>query len=102
MKKLIFSIFSTLFILPLSVYSDDSFSVEIEALTLIMKEYKNINSKINDINLISPNYMAYKQDECNAKVEVSEKSGLQMKTIQSFNVNVCKKEIYRTLNNLHF
>ena len=102
MKKLIFSIFSTLFILPLSVYSDDSFSVEIEALTLIMKEYKNINSKINDINFISPNYMAYKQDECNAKVEVSEKSGLQMKPIQSFNVNVCKKEIYRTLNNLHF
>ena len=102
MKKLIFSIFSTLFILPLSVYSDDSFSVEIEALTLIMKEYKNINSKINDIKLISPSYMAYKQDECNAKVEVSEKSGLQMKPIQSFNVNVCKKEIYRTLNNLHF
>ena len=101
MKKLIFSIFSTLFIFPLCVYSDDSFSVEIEALTLIMKEYKNINSKINDIKLISPSYMAYKQDECNAKVEVSEKSGLQMKPIQSFNVNVCKKEIHRTLNNLH-
>ena len=99
MKKLIFSIFSTLFILPLSVYSDDSFSVEIEALTLIMKEYKNINSKINDIKLISPSYMAYKQDECNAKVEVSEKSGLQMKTIQSFNVNVCKKEINSSPNN---
>ena len=102
MKKLIFSIFSTLFILPSYVHPNDSFSVEIEALTLIMKEYKNINSKINDIKLISPNYMAYKQDECNAKVEVSEKSGLQMKTIQSFNVNVCKKEINRTLNNLHF
>ncbi len=101
MKKLIFSIFSTLFILPLCVYPNDSFSVEIEALTLIMKEYKNINSKINDIKLISPSYMAYKQDECNAKVEVSEISGLQMKTIQSFNVNVCKKEINRILNNLH-
>ena len=99
MKKLIFSIFSTLFILPLSVYSDDSFSVEIEALTLIMKEYKNINSKINDIKLISPSYMAYKQDECNAKVEVSEKSGLQVKTIQLFDVNICKKEINRTINN---
>ena len=99
MKKLIYSIFSTLFILPLHVYPNDSFSVEIEALTLIMKEYKNINSKINDKKLISPSYMAYKQDECNAKVEVSEKSGLQIKTIQSFNVNVCKKEINRTLNN---
>ena len=99
MKRLIFSIFSTLFVLPLYVYPNDSFSVEIEALTLIMKEYKNINSKINHIKLISPSYMAYKQDECNAKVEVSEKSGLQMKTIQSFNVNVCKKEINKTLNN---
>ena len=99
MKKLIFSIFSTLLILPLHVYSNESFSVEIEALTLIMKEYKNINSKINDIKFFSPSYMAYKQDECNAKVEVSEKTGLQIKTIESFNVNVCKKEINRKLNN---
>ena len=102
MKKLIFMIFSTLIILPLYAYPNDSFSVEIEALTLIMKEYKNINSEINDTKLISPSYMAYKQDECNAKVEVTEKSGLQIKTMQSFNVNVCKKEINRTLNNLHF
>ena len=97
MKKLIFLIFSTLFILPSYVHPNDSFSVEIEALTLIMKEYKNINSKINDIKLISPSYMAYKQDECNAKVEVTENSGLQIKTMQSFNVNVCKKEINRKL-----
>ena len=96
MKKLIFSIFSTLFILPLSVYSDDSFSVEIEALTLIMKEYKNNNLEINEDNLISPSYMAYKQDECNAMVEVTEKSGLQITTTQSFNVNICKKEINRS------
>tara|TARA_B100000900_G_scaffold90649_1_gene73974 strand:+ start:600 stop:899 length:300 start_codon:yes stop_codon:yes gene_type:complete len=99
MKKLTYSIFSTLFILPLYADPNALFSVEIEALTLIMKEYKNINSKINDKKLISPSYMAFKQDECNAKVEVSEKSGLQIKTIQSFNVNVCKKEFNRTLNN---
>ena len=43
--------------------------------------------------------MAYKQDECNATDEVSEKRGLQIKTIQLFNVNVCKKEINKTLNN---
>ena len=98
MKKLIFSIFSTLFILPLYVHPNDSFSVEIEALTLIMKEYKNKSSGINDAKLINPSYMAYKQDECNAKVEVTEKSGLQIKTMQSFNVNVCKKKISRALN----
>jgi len=99
MKKLIFSIFSTLFILPFQVYSNESFSVEIEALTLIMKEYKNNNLDINNTKLISPNYMAYKQDECNAKVEVTEKSGFQTTTMQSFNVNICKKVINRAQNN---
>ena len=99
MKKLIYSIFSTLFILPFYVFANESYSVEIEALTLIMKEFKNNNSGINETKLISPSYMAYKQDECNAKVEVTEKSGLQIKTMQSFNVNVCKKEINRSLEN---
>ena len=99
MKKLISSIFSTLLILPLHVYSNESFSVEIEALTLIMKEYKNNNLDIFKDNLISPSYMAYKQDECNAMVEVIEKSGLQIKTMQSFNVNICKKEISRIFSN---
>ena len=99
MKKLIFSIFSTLLILPLHVYSNESFSVEIEALTLIMKEYKNNKLGINKAKLISPSYMVFKQDECNAKVEVTEKSGLQFTTLQSFHVNICTKEINRTLNN---
>ena len=99
MKKLIFSIFSTLLILPLQVYSNESFSVEIEALTLIMKEYKNNKLGTNKTKLNSPSYMAYKQDECNAKVEVTEKSGLQITTMQSFHVNICKKEINRALNN---
>ena len=99
MKKLFFSIFSTLFILPFCVYSNSSFSVEIEALILIMKEYKNNKLGINKAKLISPSYMAHKQDECNAKVEVTEKSGLQFTTLQSFHVNICTKEINRTLNN---
>ena len=99
MKKFFYSIFSTLFILPLYVLANESFSVEIKALTLIMKEYKTNNSEINNAQLNSPSYMAYKKDECNAKVEVTEKTGLQIKTMQSFNVNVCKNEINSTLNN---
>ena len=99
MKKLIFSIFSTLLILPLNVYSNESFSVEIQALTLIMKEYKNNKLGINKDKFISPSYMAYKQDECNAKVEVTENSGLQITNMKSFHVNICKKEINKTLNN---
>tara|TARA_Y100001978_G_scaffold180978_1_gene176853 strand:+ start:258 stop:557 length:300 start_codon:yes stop_codon:yes gene_type:complete len=99
MKKLIFSIFSTLFILPLHVYSNESFSVEIEALRLIMKEYKNNNLEINNANFTSPSYMAYKQDECNAMVEVAEKNGFKTSTMQSFNVNICKKIINRDQKN---
>ena len=99
MKTLIFSIFSTLLILPLNVHSNESFSVEIEALTLIMKEYKNNKLGINNAKFISPRYMAYKQDECNANVEVTEKRGLQITTMQSFHVNICKKEINRNLTN---
>ncbi len=99
MKLLIYSIFSTLLIMPFYVYANESFFVEIEALTLIMKEFKSNKLKINKTKFISPSYMAYKQDECNAKVEVTEKNGLQIKTMQSFRVNICKKEIYRNLNN---
>ena len=99
MKKLIFSIFSTLLILPLSVHSNESFSVEIEAITLIMKGYKNNKLGMNKAKLISTTYMAYKQDECNTKVEVTEKSGLQIINMQSFHVNICKKETNRALNN---
>ena len=99
MKLLIYPIFSTLLIMPFYVYANESFFVEIEALTLIMKEFKYNKLKINETKFISPSYMAYKQDECNAKVEVTEKNGLQIKTMQSFRVNICKKEIYRNLNN---
>jgi len=99
MIKIFFSIFSTLLILPLQVYSNDSFSVEIEALTLIMQEYKNNNLEINKAKFTSPNYMAHKMDECNAKVEVTEKTGLQITKMHSFYVNICKKEINRNLTN---
>jgi len=99
MKKYIFSIFSTFFILPIYTFANESFSVEIEALKLIMKEYKSNNSEQNKLKLISPSYMAYKKDECNAKVEVREKSGFQITSMHSYNVNICKKEIYETINN---
>ncbi len=98
MKKIIYTLFSTCLMLPFYVIANESFSVEIEALTLVMKEYKNNILKTNKVSLITPSYMAYKQDECNAKVEVTEKSGLQIKTMQSFDVNVCKKEINKTIN----
>ena len=97
MKKFIYTIFSTFLILTFHSYADDSFSVEIEALTLVMAEYNDTSSKTKDLNDQSPSYMAFKQDECNAKVEVTEKNGLQIQTKQLFDVNVCKKEINKLI-----
>ena len=42
--------------------------------------------------------MALKQDECNATVEVTEKTGLEIVNTESFGVNVCLKEIYKVIN----
>tara|TARA_Y100000589_G_scaffold141138_1_gene134742 strand:- start:5409 stop:5702 length:294 start_codon:yes stop_codon:yes gene_type:complete len=93
MKTLIYTIFSTLLIVPLSTFANETFSVEIEALTLVMEQYNNNSKEVENKRISKPNYMAFKQDECNAKVEVTEKNGLQMTKINSFEVNVCKKEI---------
>ena len=74
--------------------------VEIEALTLVMEQYKeDTESNVElDIEDKKPSYMALKQDECNATVEVTEKTGLEVVNTESFDVNVCLKEIYKVIN----
>ena len=42
--------------------------------------------------------MALKQDECNATVRVTENTGLEIVGTESFDVNVCKKEINKVIN----
>ena len=100
MKKLIaFTLFPFL-IIPFSAKSNENFSVEIEALTLVMEQYKEdieSNSELDENNK-KPSYMALKQDECHATLEVTEKTGLEVINIQYFDVNVCKKEIYKVIN----
>ena len=99
MKKLItFILYPLLFTTIL--HANENFSVEIEALTLVMEQYKEdieSNNKL-DIEDKKPSYMALKQDECNATVEVTEKSGLEVINTESFDVNVCLKEIYKVIN----
>ena len=104
MKKFItFIIFQTLLI-PLGINANENFSVEIEALTLVMEKYEKdieittenqIDSQLNDKK---PSFMALKQDECNATVKVTEKTGLEIVGTESFDVNVCKREVYRIIN----
>ena len=100
MKKLIALIVLPYLIFPIKTKANDNFSVEIEALTLVMERYEeNNDSKIKvDINNKKPSYMALKKDECNAIVEVTEKTGIEVVNTESFGVNVCKKEIYKVIN----
>ena len=100
MKKLIAFILFPCLIIPLNTKANENFSVEIEALTLVMEQYKeDSDSKIEfDDNNKTPSYMALKQDECNATVEVTEKTGLEVVNTEYFDVNVCLKEIYKVIN----
>ena len=100
MKKLIALILFPFLLIPFAAKANDNFSVEIEALTLVMEQYKeDTESSVElDIQDKKPSYMAFKQDECNATVEVTEKTGLEVVNTESFDVNVCLKEIYKVIN----
>ena len=100
MKKLIALILFPFLFMPFLVKANDNFSVEIEALTLVMEQYKEeTESSVElDVENKKPSYMALKQDECNATVEVTEKTGLEVVNTEFFDVNVCLKEIYKVIN----
>ena len=100
MKRLILLILFPFLTIPFGSKANENFSVEIEALTLVMEQYKE-NTESNselDIEDKKPSYMALKQDECNATVEVTEKTGLEIVNTEFFDVNVCLKEIYKVIN----
>ena len=100
MKKLISSILFPFLLIPFAAKANDNFSVEIEALTLVMEQYKEETKSSNELKMENKksSYMALKQDECNATVEVTEKTGLEVVNTESFDVNVCLKEIYKVIN----
>ena len=101
MKKLIALILFPFLMIPFGAKANDNFSVEIEALTLVMEQYKEDTEssvELLDIEDKKPSYMALKQDECNATVEVTKKTGLEVVNTESFDVNVCLKEIYKVIN----
>jgi len=101
MKKIIpFILFEILFT-PFVLKANENFSVEIEALTLVMEQYKKNTTETEielDLNNKNPSYMALKQDECNATVKVTEKTGLEIVNTESFDVNICKKEVNKVIN----
>jgi len=100
MKKLIALILFPFLMVSLGTRANDNFSVEIEALKLVMEQYnEDAESSVElEIEDKKPSYMALKQDECNATVEVTEKTGLEVVNTESFDVNVCLKEIYKVIN----
>ena len=102
MKKLIAIIIFQFFLVPFVINANENFSVEIEALTLVMEQYEKdivVEPEAEpEINNKKPSYMALKQDECSATVKVTEKTGLEIVGTESFDVNVCKKEVYKVFN----
>ena len=100
MKKLITLLLFPFLFIPFETKANENFSVEIEALTLVMEQYKkDSDSNIDlDSNNKKPSYLALKQDECNATVKVTEKTGVEIVNTESFDVNVCLKEIYKVIN----
>ena len=100
MKKLIVLISFPFLLIPFGAKANDNFSVEIEALTLVMEQYKGETKSSVELDTENkkPSYMALKQDECNATVEVTEKTGLEVVNTESFDVNVCLKKIYKVIN----
>ena len=100
MKKLIALILFPFLFMPFGAKANDNFSVEIEALTLVMEQYKEDSESSVELEgeVKKPSYMALKQDECNATVEVTKTTGLEVVNTESFDVNVCLKEIYKVIN----
>ena len=98
MKKLITIFIFQFLLLPFAVIANENFSVEIEALTLVMEQYEKDIGVETELNNKKPSYMALKQDECNATVKVTEKTGLEIVGTESFDVNVCKKEVNKVIN----
>ena len=100
MKKLIALILFPFLFVTFEIQANEIFSVEIEALTLVMEQYKKDSESNIELDLKDkkPTYLALKQDECHATVKVTEKTGLEIVNIESFDVNVCKKEIYKVKN----
>ena len=100
MKKVISLILFPFLFMPFGAKANDNFSVEIEALTLVMEQYKEETESSVELDMENkkPSYMALKQDECNATVEVTEKTGLEVVNTEYFDVNVCLKEIYKVIN----
>ena len=100
MKKIIVLILFPFLIIPFGTKANENFSVEIEALTLVMEQYKEDNESNVELEIEDKksSYIALKQDECNATVKVTEKTGLEVVNTESFDVNVCLKEIYKIIN----
>ncbi|WP_288249230.1 hypothetical protein [uncultured Prochlorococcus sp.] len=100
MKNLLALVLFPFLVIPFGANANDNFSVEIEALTLVMEQYKEETESSVELDMENkkPSYMALKQDECNATVEVTEKTGLEVVNTESFYVNVCLKEISKVIN----
>ena len=97
MKKFIYTVISSILFFPFVSQANETFSVEIEALTLVMEKYSRESEQLKNLKNEKPRYIALKHDECNATVKITAQTGLQITTMESFDVNVCKKEVNKVI-----
>ena len=77
---------------------EDKYSIELAVAGFDEKDIDIEPETDIELNNKKPSYMALKQDECNATVKVTEKTGLEIVGTESFDVNVCKKEVNKVIN----
>ena len=99
MKKFIYTLLSSFLFYPFISQANETFSVEIEALNLVMEKYSRESDQIKNQRDEKSSYIALKHDECNATVKITAQNGLQVTTMESFDVNVCKKEVNKIIKN---
>ena len=94
LKYFFLTIFNLNFILNSNLSANENFKVEIDAIIILMEDFKKHN--LNNKNLKISYYLEKKIDNCNVIIKVKktldEKIGGEKK-IKTFNVDACSKVI---------
>ncbi len=94
LKYFLLIFFNLNFILNTNLKANENFKVEIDAIIILMEDFKKHN--LNNQNLKISYYLEKKLDNCNVIIKVKEigdEKILEEKKIKAFNVNACSKVI---------
>ena len=93
-KYFLLTIFNLNFILNANLRANENFKTEIDAIIILMKDFKKRN--LNNQNLKISYYLEKKLDNCNVIIKVKKTGNKKLgeeKKITTFNVDACSKVI---------